>query len=84
VEHLTLEHEVHSRSSEEHNEADPAEWRKLLGSFSNVKTLRIHKGLVNDLARCLKSDDGELPFEPQELSSESGYTGDAFTTFVGT
>ena len=84
VEHLTVEHEEHSLSSEEHNEADTTEWRKLLGSFSNVKTLRIEKGLVKELSRCLKSDDGELPFEQQELSSESGKTGDAFTTFVRT
>jgi hypothetical protein len=84
VERLTLEHGLHRRSSEEHNEADPTEWRRLLGSFSNVKTLRIDKGLVEELSVCLQSDDGELPFELQELSSESGNTGDGFTTFVRT
>ena len=36
VEHLTLEH---SRPSEEHNEVDCTEWRKLLRSFGNAKTL---------------------------------------------
>ena len=84
VEHLTLKREVHSRSSEG-NEADPTEWRKLLGSFSNVKTLRIDKGLVKELSCCLQPDDGEKPFELQELSSEGdNTTGDAFTTFVRT
>ena len=58
VEHLTLEHEVHSsQSSEEHNEADPTEWRKLLSLFRNVKTLHIAEGLVEELSGCLKLDD---------------------------
>jgi hypothetical protein len=61
VEHLTLEHEVHSQSSEEHNEADPTEWRKLLSSFRTVKTLRIAEGLVAELSRCLELDGGKLP-----------------------
>ena len=87
VEHLTLGHEVHSRSSEEHNDADRIEWRKLLGSFRNVKTLRIAKGLVEEISRCLKLDDGELPLELlpelQELTYfGSGNTGDTFTSFT--
>jgi hypothetical protein len=87
VEHLTLEHKVHSQSSGELNEVDRAEWRKLLGSFSNVKTLRIDKGLVDELSRSLNLDDGELPLELlpelQELTySGSGDTGDVFTSFI--
>jgi hypothetical protein len=87
VEHLILQHEVHSRSSEEHNKADRAEWRQLLGSFKNAKTLRIDKGLVEELSLCLELDDGELPLELlpelQELSYfGSGNTGHAFTSFI--
>ena len=87
VEHLTLEHSAHGRSSEEHNEADLSRWHKLLGSFRNVKTLRIAEGLVEELSRCLRPDDGELPSEMlpelQELTySRSGDAGDAFTSFV--
>jgi hypothetical protein len=87
VEHLTLEHEVHSQSSEEHNEADRTEWRRLLGSFRNAKTLRIEEGLVEELSRCLGLEDGELPLELlpelQELTySGSGNTRDAFTSFI--
>ena len=63
VEHLTLVHKVHTRSSEQHNEVDLIEWHKLLRPFSNVKTLRIAKGLVEDLSRCLQLEDGELPSE---------------------
>ena len=98
VEHLTLEHGVHRRSSEEHNEADPTEWRKLLRSFRNMKTLRIGEGLVNEFSRCLKLDGGELlsEFLPElrELLSEllpelreltysvSGDTSDVFASFI--
>ena len=87
VEHLTLEHTVHSRSSEEHNEVDRTEWRKLLRSFSNVKTLHIDDGLVKELSRSLRLDDGEAPLELlpelQELTySGSGNGGDVFTSFI--
>jgi hypothetical protein len=47
---VTLEHEVvHSQSSEEHNDVDRIEWRNLLKSFGNVKTLRVEDGLVEEL-----------------------------------
>ena len=87
VEYLTLRHEVHGRSSEEHNEVDSSEWRKLLMPFRNVKTLRVFNGLVKDLSHCLQLEDGELPLELlpelQELTySGSGDTGDAFTSFI--
>ena len=87
VEHLTLEHEVHTRSSEERNEVDRTEWRKLLELFSNVKTLRVDNGLVKELSRSLRLDDGEHPQdllpELQELTySGNGDNGDQFTSFV--
>ena len=87
VEHLTLEHEIHSQSSEEHNWVDRIEWRKLLCTFSNVKFLRIDTGLFDDLSRCLQADDGELPLELlpalQELTySWNGNIDGAFTSFV--
>jgi hypothetical protein len=90
VEHLVLEHEVHNWSSEEHNEVDHTEWRRLLRSFRNVKALCIDNGLVGSLSRCLEVDDGdigeprlELLPELQELTySGRGCTGDALTSFV--
>ena len=87
VEHLTLEHREHNQSSEEHNEVDRTEWRKLLGSFRNLKTLRIAIGLVEQLSRCLQLDDGELPLELlpelQELTySGKGDTSNAFTPLI--
>jgi hypothetical protein len=87
VEHLTLVHRVHSRSSEDHNEVDRTEWRKLLRSFSKVKTLRIDDGLVRELSRCLRLDDGGHPLEVLPELQELTYSGsvnanDAFTSFI--
>jgi hypothetical protein len=88
VEHLTLIHEVHSQSTEEHNDVDRIEWRNLLRSFSNVKTLRIWDGLVEELSRCLRLEDEELPLELLPELQELSYFGcrhntdDAFTSFI--
>jgi hypothetical protein len=87
VEHLILGHEEHYLSSEEHNAVDRTEWRKLLRSFSNAKTLWIDEGLVEVLSRCLELEDGEPPLdllpELQELTySGTGDTGGAFTSFI--
>ena len=87
VESLVLQHDVHSSSSEEHDQVDLTEWRKLLRPFNNVKTLRIQTGLVKDLSRCLESEDGELSLELlpelQELEYFGGDdTDDAFSSFI--
>ena len=88
VEHLTLQHEEHSRSSEEHNLVDRTEWRRLLSPFRNVKTLQIVvDSLVEELSRCLQLEDGEHPLdllpELQELTYHgSGSADDAFTSFI--
>jgi hypothetical protein len=87
VEHLTLEHSVRTLSSEEHDVVDRIEWHKFLRTFSNVKTLRITKGLVEELSRSLQLEGGELALELlpelQELTySGSGEAGDAFTSFI--
>ena len=87
VEHLTFEQEVDGLSSDGHDEVDRIEWRNLLSSFSNVKTLCIAHGLVERLSRCLRLDDGELPLELipelQELTySGSADNSDAFTSFI--
>ena len=87
VEHLTLEHEAHNQSSEEHNDVDQVEWRNLLRSFTKVKTLRVEDRLVEELSRCLRLENGELLLkllpELQELTySGSGDAGDVFTSFI--
>jgi hypothetical protein len=87
VEDLTLEHEAHGQSSEEHNDVDRIEWRNLLRSFNNVKTLLVKDRLVKELSDCLRLEDGELPLELlpdlQELTySGSGDADDAFTSFI--
>ena len=87
VEHLTLEYRVHDQSSEEHNEVGRTEWHKLFSSLSNVKTLDIADGLVEELSHCLELDDGELPLEVlPELQELTYFVSDsssaAFTSFV--
>jgi hypothetical protein len=88
VDHLILQHEVHGRSSEEHDEVDRTEWRRLLRPFRNVKTLRIAEGLVEDLSHCLQLEDGELPLELLPELQELAYSGrgdtEAFTSFIDT
>jgi hypothetical protein len=87
VDYVSLEHKAHSRSSEEHNEVDRSELRKLLKSFSNVKTLFVEDGLVEEVSRCLRLEGGELPLELlprlENLTYfRSGTAGDAFTSFI--
>ena len=83
---LTLDYREHSLSLEGHNQADRAQWRELLGSFRNVKTLRVHNGLVSDLSRCLQLN-GEPPLEllPEltELVCPAGSVNDKiFSAFI--
>jgi hypothetical protein len=86
VEDITLESRGHNTSSEWRDEADRTQWRDLLRSFCNVKTLRVRIGLVDKLARCLQSDDGESPIEllPElkELSCSPLRGINAFTSFI--
>ena len=90
VENLTLEHDDHSLSSEEHNEVDRSEWRKFLRSFGKAKTLRVGDGLVKEVSRILRSEDKEDPLELlPELQSliysgigDPGDAADAFTPFI--
>jgi hypothetical protein len=87
VKHLTLDVSYGVLLFEEHNEVNRTEWRKLLSSFSNVKTFHIGYELVEELSLCLRLDDGELPLELlpelQELTySGSGNTNNAFSSFI--
>ena len=91
VERLALAYAKNDLPSVSNNEddVDRAEWRRLLGSFRNVKTLLVDYGLVEEITRCLRLDDGEPPLEllPKlnELSYSSGDdsdTGDRFAGFI--
>ena len=87
VEHLTLAHRVHTPPIQEPNEVDRTQWRELLRSFSNVKTLHIEDGLVSELSRCLPLEDGEHPLELlpelQKLTySRAGNPKNGFTSFI--
>lgn len=88
VEHLTLEHDMYAISPERHNEAVHALWRKLLESFSDVKTLFVDAGLVGDLSHSLQLNDGEsLPEELLPELKQVSYSAiddadDMFTPFI--
>jgi len=63
VRELTLDYgEIVPLSSGWDSHAHCSEWRKLLKSFRNAKTIHVHRGLVEVLSRSLKSD-GEPPLE---------------------
>jgi hypothetical protein len=82
---LTLDYRDTS-SSHQHNQADRTRWRELLGSFRNVKTIRVHDGLVSQLSHSLRSDGDpplELLPELKELVCSVGRVQDkAFVPFI--
>lgn len=86
VEELNLDYRAHTLSSEGHNEVDYTLWCKLLGSCRSIKTLRVHRYLVEDISRSLNSDgdsNTELLPELRELIYPMGSVGDkTFATFV--
>ena len=88
VEYLTLEQEVRSRPSDEHNEVNRGTvWRRLLTSFGNVKTLLVDDDrLVKELSRCLRQDGEEHASELLPELKELRYSGrgnaDKFTSFI--
>ena len=86
---LELEDGEDSWSSDEHkvehNGFNRIEWRRLLRSFSKVKTLCIDNRFIEGVSRCLELDVELLP-ELQELkyswNGRPGPTGVAFTPFI--
>jgi len=74
VEVLTIDYKKHTLSSE----ASRSQWRKLLKSFHNVETLRVHSGLVGDISRSLQLEE-EPPLEllPKLKELECPVTSDA-------
>jgi hypothetical protein len=68
------------------NDADRAEWRDILRSFNNVKTLRVEDGFFKDVSRALKAGDGEstmdlLPELKELVCSASVDADDLFDSF---
>ena len=83
---LTLDYREHTSSSEWHNQVDCTRWHELLGSFRNVKTLRIQDGLVGELSCSLRMDEeltlGLLP-GLRELVCPAGSVNDkTFAAFI--
>ena len=88
VDRLNLHYEGDRSSSEWHNEGHRTQWRDLLRLFSNVKTLYVQNGLVEELSRSLRSEDGEVPLEllpnlEALFYSAAGNARNAITPFIG-
>ena len=86
VEHLTIKYCGIIKSSL-FRVPDRTQWRKLLGSFVNVKTLFMDNDYVRQLSDALQPDEGESPTELlpelQELSCSAGtFSVDVFTPFI--
>jgi hypothetical protein len=83
---LSLVYGEHTLSSEGHNQVDRTQWRELLGSFTNVKTLCVHDGLVGEVSRSLRLD-GEPPLEllpelDQLICPHGSHADRTFTSFI--
>jgi hypothetical protein len=83
---LTLDYRKQTLSSEWNNQADRTHWCELLRSFRNVKTLRVHNGLIGQVSRSLFLD-GELSVEVlpelKELVCPTGSVDDkTFAPFI--
>lgn len=85
---LTLGYQDNRPSLELGNEAEPTDWRVLLRSFNNIRTLFIANGAVEKLSRSLQLD-GESPndFLPELVQlaySPSKDNVDGFNGFIDT
>ena len=88
VERLHLQYDRHNISSEWNRQADSDRtyWREFLGSFGNVKTLRIVEyELVEQVSLALQPGEGGSPMELFPELQELSYPrrgGSAFTSFI--
>jgi len=92
VMHLILEYPEDITSAESarwHDQQDRIYWRKVLGAFRNVKTVSMHKGLVEKVSRSLRLDGGQSSVDllPELNKLEcygSGNACDEFAPFIDT
>jgi hypothetical protein len=64
VVNLTLTCGERTLPSEWHtDDADSTQWREVLKSFNNVRTLHVPEGLIKELSGSLQMHDGESPME---------------------
>jgi hypothetical protein len=84
---LTLGYSEHVSTPEWQYETDRTQWRDLLRSFHNVKTLSVPQGLTRELSRSLRPANGESSVDLlPELNELEYFTyrapNDAFSSFV--
>jgi hypothetical protein len=86
---LTLDYKDYCSSLQFQNEGEPTDWRVLLRSFNNVKTLFVANSVtvVENLCRSLQLGDGESPDDLLPELKELAYSprsnnADAFSGFI--
>ena len=87
VEHLNLDCEMCSTSSDQNDEADRTQWRELFRTFGNVKALYTHDRLIEQVYRSLQPGEGEslmdlLPELKEVLYSVSETSENAIAPFI--
>jgi hypothetical protein len=87
VEKLTLSHLDFTLGPVRHDEVDRSQWHEFLNPFDNVKTLRVQRELVEELASSLHLEDGEshldlLPNLKEVEHSGRSDVGNAFAPFI--
>ncbi|KAI9442017.1 hypothetical protein F5148DRAFT_811492 [Russula earlei] len=87
VKHLTFAYAKVNSWLGRYNGADRSEWRKLLRSFRNVRSLVVDEELMGEVSRCLRLEDGELPQDILPELKDLSYFGgsdsvDVFTGFI--
>lgn len=83
---LTLDNREHTSSPQHRSKTGATHWRDLLRSFNNVRTLRVHGGLVGSLSHVLRWS-GQSPLEllpelKELVCPTGGHAGDALTAFI--
>jgi hypothetical protein len=87
VEQLTLRFRKSYKSSDMSNNVDRTRWRELLGSFSNVRSLRVYEDFGGQISRSLQVGDGETSLDLLSELTELQFpqrrdASDAFKAFI--
>ncbi|KAH9955693.1 hypothetical protein BC827DRAFT_1386300 [Russula dissimulans] len=71
---LILEYD-YSRLAARGDQVDRTHWREILGSFGNVNTLHVPNGLIGEVSRSLKPENGESPMDVLPQLKKLSYSG---------
>jgi hypothetical protein len=75
MEQVTLAHQEHKKVPGWITRFEDRQWIKLLGLFTNVRTIHVQDDLVGEFTHFLRLHDGEPPLEFLPNLEEFGYSG---------